>query len=161
MTPSTTLDAFANLSAALTGFDAAQLIGTGNAELFWDLLVARAGPANAEALLTVWTEQVEAEAHRDRAIRIAILSDRRYGPMARNLIRLWYVGTWKQLPADWRGAYAPTLADGDIIPAPQAYTEGLLWPAVGANPPGAKPFGYAMWAKPPRVTLDSKDTPHA
>ncbi|HYO83919.1 MAG TPA: hypothetical protein VES20_21125, partial [Bryobacteraceae bacterium] len=32
-----------------------------------------------------------------------------------------------------------------------AYTEGLLWPAIGANPPGAKGPGYGSWALPPRV----------
>lgn len=152
MTRSATLDAFADLSAALTGFDAAHLIGTGNAELFWDLLVDRGGGDNAEALLAAWADAVAPAEDEDRALRIAILGDARLGPMARNLIRLWYVGTWKQMPADWRAAYAPGLADGDTIPASRAYTEGLLWPAVGANPPGAKPFGYAMWATPPRVT---------
>ncbi len=154
MSRSTTLDAFVDLSAALTGFDAAHLIGTGNAEVFWDLLVDRAGVANGEALLAAWAGQVVPAEDQDRALRIAILGDGRLGPMARNLIRLWYVGTWKQMPADWRAAHAPGLADGDIIPAARAYTEGLLWPAVGSNPPGAKPFGYAMWATRPRVTLD-------
>lgn len=152
MNRSATLDAFCDLSAMLTGFDAAHLIGTGNAELFWDLLVARAGQSNADALLAVWTGEVASAEAPDRALRIAILGDPRLGPMARNLIRLWYVGTWKRMPGDWRSAYAPGLADDDTIPAPHAYTEGLLWPAIGANPPGAKPFGYAMWANPPRVT---------
>ena len=58
------------------------------------------------------------------------------------------------MPEDWREAYGGGRYDSDIIPSPASYTEGLLWPAVGANPPGAKPFGYAMWATPPRVTLD-------
>lgn len=161
MTPSTTLDSFADLSAALTGFDAAHLIGTGNAERFWTLLVSRAGDDNTAALLRTWADRVMPADDRERAMRVHVLSDDRLGPMARNLIRLWYVGTWRQMPADWRSAFAPGLADGTVIPAPQAYTEGLLWPAIGANPPGAKPFGYAMWAKPPRVTRDPKDISHA
>lgn len=155
------LDRFVDLCSALTGFDGASLIGTGNAELFWDLLVDRTGTGNVDALLDAWTNAVADEADRDRALRLCILGDLRFGPMARNLIRLWYVGTWLQMPQDWRAAHAPGLPDGDIIPAAQAYTEGLLWPAVGANPPGAKPFGYAMWSKPPRVTHVSKDTSHA
>lgn len=154
MDRSHTLDAFAELSAALTGFDAPHLVGTGNVELYWNLLVERAGAANAAALVAAWSEAVAPAPDPDRAMRISILADGRLGPLARNLIRLWYIGTWKHLPAEWRATHAPELADGDIIPAREAYTEGLLWPAVGANPPGAKPFGYAMWAKPPRVTLD-------
>ncbi len=152
MTLSTTLDRFADLCAALTGFDAAHLVGTGNVEPYWHLLVERTGQANAEDLLATWDAKVRDAQDMDRAMRIELLGQARFGPMARNLIRLWYVGTWKQMPADWRGAHAPGMPDGDTIPAAQAYTEGLLWPAVGANPPGAKPFGYAMWAKPPRVT---------
>ncbi len=161
MTRSATLDAFAELSAALTGFDAPHLVGTGNAETFWDLLVARAGPDNAEALLAAWSERVLGAADQERALRLEVLSDPRLGPMARNLMRLWYVGVWRQMPADWRTSHASGLDDSDVIPASRAYTEGLLWTAVGANPPGAKPFGYGMWAKPPRVTLDPKETSHA
>lgn len=154
MTRSDSLDAFCELSAVLTGFDAADLIGTGNAERYWDLLIERAGRDNAAALLDAWRSRIDGAADVDRALRIGILGDGRLGPMARNLIRLWYAGTWKQMPADWRATHAPGLPDGDVIPASQSYTEGLLWPAIGANPPGAKPFGYAMWATPPRVTLE-------
>ena len=32
-----------------------------------------------------------------------------------------------------------------------SYQEGLLWPAIGANPPGAKAPGYGSWAQPPRI----------
>jgi hypothetical protein len=32
-----------------------------------------------------------------------------------------------------------------------AYTEGLLWVAIGANPPGAKAPGYGSWARPPQI----------
>jgi len=161
MTPSARLDAFAELCGALTGFDAAHLVGTGNVAPFWNHLVDRTGDAHADVLLTTWSARVRDAEDPARAMRLHVLGDARLGPIARNLIRLWFVGTWKALPADWRAAYAPGRQDGDIIPASRAYTEGLLWPTVGANPPGAKPFGYAMWAKPPRVTLDTKDTSHA
>jgi hypothetical protein len=57
------------------------------------------------------------------------------------------------MPRDWRERFGGSAEDRDHVPSPQSYTEGLLWPAVGANPAGAKPFGYGMWAKPPRVTL--------
>ncbi len=154
MSRSATLDAFCNLCSALTGFDTPHLIGTGNVETYWDLMEARTGAKNAATLLAAWTDQVEPDADQARAMRLAILGDARLGPMARNLIRLWYVGTWQQMPEPWRDSYAPGIADTDIIPAAGAYTEGLLWTAIGANPPGAKPFGYAGWAQPPRVTLD-------
>jgi hypothetical protein len=154
MTASRTLDLFVDLSADLTGFDAIHLVGTGNAALFHATLEERAGGGNAAALLDAYEGRVRGAPDPARALRIEILGEARLGPMARNLIRLWYSGTWRRMPQDWRETFAPGLPDGDIIPAQTAYTEGLLWPAIGANPPGAKPFGYAMWARPPRVTLD-------
>jgi hypothetical protein len=146
---------FLALSAHLTGHDAARLTATGMADIYLDTMTERAGARTAEALLDAHADQVAAAEDPDRALRLAILGDARLGPVARRLIKMWYVGTWYALPADWRAAHGPDLPEGDTIPVPAAYTEGLLWPSVGANPPGAKPFGYAMWAKPPRVTLDS------
>ena len=145
---------FVALSAHLTGHEAARLLGTGMSEIFLGTMTARVGSDNMEAMLVAYDSGVAGAEDPDRAMRLAIMGDARFGPMARNLIKMWYVGTWYQMPDDWRMSYAGALSDGDIIPDPAAYTEGLLWPTVGANPPGAKPFGYAMWARPPRVTLD-------
>jgi hypothetical protein len=148
------LKQFLDLSAHLTGHDAARLTGTGMAELYLATMTERAGAANVAALLEAYGTQVATSDDPDRALRLSILGDARFGPMARHLIKLWYVGTWYEMPAAWRARFGAGLPDGDIIPTPAAYTEGLLWPTVGANPPGAKPFGYGMWAKPPRVTLE-------
>jgi hypothetical protein len=87
----------------------------------------------------------------DREIRVTILGDEMLGPVARNLIKLWYVGSWYQMPSDWRETHGGAESDCDFVVSPAAYTEGLLWPAIGANPQGAKPHGYGMWALPPRI----------
>jgi hypothetical protein len=149
MTDDRKLADFVGLCALLTGFSAHELRGTGNATLHLATLSDMAGPDHAEALLDAYARLPKDDAA--RALRQAILSDGRLGPLARNLIRLWYSGVWKQLPRDWHETHGGPAADRDFIPAPNAYVEGLLWPAVGANPPGAKPFGYGMWAFPPRV----------
>jgi hypothetical protein len=148
------LQHFLGLSAQLTGHDAPRLTATGMAEIYLDTMTERAGEANVTALLEAYGAQVATSDDPDRALRLAILGDARLGPMARHLIKLWYVGTWYEMPTDWRERFGAGLPDGDIIPTPAAYTEGLLWPTLGANPPGAKPFGYGMWAKPPRVTYE-------
>lgn len=145
-----TLDTFLELSAALTGFATVRLRGTGQAEAYLATLTEVVGEATVEALLGVW-RKVAAAAEVDRALRLEILSDDRIGPVARNIIKMWYVGTWYALPTDWREAYAATDRDRTFVVSPEAYTEGLLWPAIGANPSGAKPLGYGMWATPPRI----------
>lgn len=148
---------FVALSAVLTGFPEFRLSGSGQAELYLATTEAMAGSTNLLALLEafegVLAASGEDNAERDRLLRRDILSDDRLGPLARTILKLWYVGTWYQMPRDWRERFGGGEGDRDHIPSPQSYTEGLLWPAVGASPAGAKPFGYAMWAKPPRVTL--------
>ena len=86
-----------------------------------------------------------------RGLRREIFSDPKLGPVARALVKLWYVGTWYELPADWRDAYGQNDRDRTFVVSASAYTEGLLWPAIGANPSGAKAIGYGMWAAPPLV----------
>lgn len=149
-----TLTKFLSLSVHLTGHAAERLTATGMVSLYLNTMTERVGAANVTALLAAFSTQVAVSDEPDRAVRILILGDARLGPMARNLIKLWYVGTWYEMPAAWRESFGGGLPDGDVIPTPAAYTEGLLWPTVGANPPGAKPFGYGIWAKPPRITLE-------
>ncbi len=154
MTQPLNSDRFIALSATLTDFPEFHLRGTGQAELYLQTATSMAGEANLLALLAAFdgvaaTSGVE----RARSLRHNILSDDRLGPLARNVLKLWYVGTWYQMPRDWRERFGGSSEDRDHVPSPQSYKEGLLWPAVGANPSGAKPFGYGMWARPPRVNL--------
>lgn len=158
MTPDIThsdlLPDFLTLSVALTGFSKHELLGTGQANLYLATACDMAGPDCIVDMLGAFSacDIAEDKAAMDRHLRLCILSHPRYGPLTRNLIKLWYVGTWHCLPRDWHETFGGNPADHDHIPSPTSYTEGLLWPAIGANPPGAKPFGYGMWANPPRVT---------
>lgn len=147
---------FLALSSALTGFSVFRLKATGQSEAYLATVTDSVGEKTVEALLTAFHAAADAagddEAALERGLRRDILSDARLGPVARNLIKLWYVGTWYTLPAEWRESFATgERDDGSFVVSADAYTEGLLWPAVGANPSGAKPFGYGMWARAPRI----------
>ena len=148
------LTEFLALSSALTGFSIHQLRGTGQSELYLKTACEMAGNKAVADMLHAFSacDISDDENAMDRHLRLCLLSDRLYGPLARNLIKLWYVGTWHSLSVDWHTSFGGSPNDHDHIPAPGSYTEGLLWPTIGANPPGAKPFGYGMWANPPRVT---------
>ena len=75
-------------------------------------------------------------------------------PIARNIIKLWYIATWEVLPEPWHDLYNTSQEDTeDFIPAAQAYPEGLVWKSVGVNPPGANAPGYGTWSEPPSVSL--------
>jgi hypothetical protein len=146
---------FLALSATLTGFSVFRLEGTGQTDAYFRTVCDVTGEPTVDALLAAHRRVADAaggdQAALDRGLRRGLLSDAKLGPVARNLVKLWYVGTWYELPAAWREAFGARARDGTFVVSPEAYTEGLLWPAVGANPAGAKPFGYGMWAKPPRI----------
>jgi hypothetical protein len=151
------LEGFLSLSSALTGFTPFELRGTGQTEAYLATATEMVGATTMEALVAAFAATQAAtggEAARlDREIRVTILGDELLGPVARNLIKLWYVGTWYQMPSDWRETHGGAESDCDFVVSPAAYTEGLLWPAIGANPQGAKPHGYGMWALPPRIKV--------
>lgn len=147
--------AFIALCTDLTGFSAFHLRGTGLVEHYLELMLVRAGASVTTDLLAAHgrarSESADDAAALARIIRRLIMSDARLGPPARSLLKLWYAGVWRALPSDWHDAHGGALDDTDVVPTPASYTEGLLWPTVGANPPGAKPFGYGMWATAPRI----------
>jgi hypothetical protein len=71
--------------------------------------------------------------------------------VARNIVKMWFVGIWYELPREWTEAFGARPGNVTFVVSGTAYTEGLLWPAIGANPPGAKAPGYGSWAFPPQI----------
>lgn len=154
------LEEFLRLSVDLTAFEETDLLGTGLAHQYLAKVRAACGDEIVTALL---------DAHRavrsdaagdagsldrillDRALRHRIFSDDRLGPVARNVIKLWYAGMWYALPPEWTDRYGAHAAGETSTVTAASYQEGLLWRAIGANPPGAKGPGYGSWAQPPRI----------
>ncbi|MFM6278765.1 MAG: hypothetical protein ACKN9K_10520, partial [Dolichospermum sp.] len=60
-----------------------------------------------------------------------ILKSSKRGPVARNIIKLWYTATWEKLPPAWEAWYGAGKENSHFIPSPQAYPEGLVWRAIG------------------------------
>lgn len=129
---------FVELSEVLTGFDAAELESTGMVQPYLTLLAELVGEQIVGELLAASVDDVD-----------ALMSHPCHGPLCRNLIVLWYLGQWDQLPPAWRAAYGAHPDDVTRIVSAAAYKEGLVWPAMGSHPPGAKQPGYGSWALPP------------
>lgn len=146
---------FVDLSSAITGFSAFHLHGTGQARAYFDAVTRVVGESTVADLLAASRRARDAggadEASLDLQLRREIFSDDRLGPIARNLVKLWFIGTWYQLPAEWRDAYGVREHDTTFVVSPDSYVEGLLWPTIGANPSGAKGPGWGTWAEPPRI----------
>jgi hypothetical protein len=148
------MDDFLTLSAELTGFTEFDLLGSGQAESYLATVIGVAGPEMVDDLLATYRNEVtETEDEQIRAgqLDLAVLSDGRFGPLARNLLKLWYAGIWFELPLEWVAAYRPGHPNLKFTPSAQAYAESLLWVTIGANPPGARAPGYGSWAGPPRI----------
>jgi hypothetical protein len=147
---------FIEFSAEVTAFSAFDLHGTGHAEIYRSVVTRVLGEKLLTDLLDAYDRAVGESAgapsgreDRARALAALVFSDDKLGDIARNIIKLWYAGTWYELPGDWTDAYGALPNDGTFPASPQAYPEALLWRAVGSNPPGAKAPGYGSWAFPP------------
>jgi hypothetical protein len=153
------LQDFLKLSVVLTDFSEFQLRGTGQAELYYSTAVAIVGQNVFSELLQAFGT-VERATEGDcesleQGLRSTILSDEKLGPLARNIIKLWYIGTWYQLPRTWHERFGRAGDDRTFIPSPSSYVEGLLWPAIGAHPPGAKAPGYGTWTEAPIIPVSA------
>ncbi|MGE0442798.1 MAG: hypothetical protein AB7L66_10480 [Gemmatimonadales bacterium] len=154
-TDSSQLDRFVTLSVTLTGFDAAELWGTGLVETYYGLLPSIVGDGMYGRFMTrwyyTWQRGEGNEQLLDELVTEQILEDPDFGPLARNLVYLWYTGQWNQLPADWRNRNGAWANDATFIVSSAAYTEGLVWKAMGTHPPAARQPGFGSWALPPRT----------
>lgn len=149
------LEDFLSLSVDLTAFPETDLLGTGLADQYLAKVRAACSDAVVAGLFAAH-KAARAEAagdpdRLDRALRHRIFGDDCLGPVARNVIKLWYAGMWYGLPPEWTDSFGAQAAAQTSTVTAASYQEGLLWRAIGANPPGAKAPGYGSWAAPPRI----------
>jgi hypothetical protein len=131
---------FLGLSVRLTGFGRVTLLGTGVAAEYLDAMDAVLPAGTLDELLAAG-ERTDGDAE--------LLDDPKLGPVARNLILLWYCGTWTALPEDWRAVYGTSPLDTTRVESAEAYQAGLQWLAAGAHPAGARQQGFGAWAVAP------------
>jgi hypothetical protein len=148
------VDSFVALSAALTGFREVDLWGTGQVQAYYDELVATVGDPIVARLLAKGEEALRS-IDPETELRLLVLDDDDLGPVARNLIVVWYLGQWDPLPREWRNRNGASPLDISRVISADAYVAGLVWPAINAHPMGAKPGGYGSWATPPSEARES------
>jgi hypothetical protein len=69
-------------------------------------------------------------------IKRSLMNHVNLGPIAKNIIRLWYLGTWQK-------------DKSTIVVSAKAYQEGLIWKVMHTHPPGAKQPGFGSWSDLP------------
>ena len=146
---------FVAISAVLTGYDRAELYGTGCVKeylhQFRQVLPEKILREFLEPGPSLYADIDTARDEVEMAVRSHYLASGMLGPPARALIQLWYLGQWMPLPAKWRNLYGASRFDVTRIISTRAYKEGLVWDAIGAHPMGAKQQGFGAWAiEPPK-----------
>lgn len=149
------MENFLALSAALTGFNRVELLGTGQADHYFKEVVTILGEEICGELWSVAAEIFRrrhgSEQELEKAIRREILANPKLGPVAKNITVMWYLARWYKMPHDWRSLYVRSPKDFNRVISAAAYPEGLVWRAMGAHPPGAKPTGFGIWSLPPQA----------
>ncbi len=125
------LEQFLGLSVELTGLSRLQLLGTAMAGTYLKTMDAKLPAGALDGLLAAYAK-LPAGPGRESAITAELLGNSHLGPITRDLILLWYCGSWR----------------GDIVSA-EAYLAALQWVAAGAHPPGAQQQGFGSWSQPP------------
>lgn len=145
---------FVEFSAWVTAFSTVDLWGTGQAAAYLDTVIEQVGEAALRNLL-------ESCSLPDDQPEPAAFGSEELIAVAGSIVKLWYVGVWyqpEQTPArpDVPGQRSPeqmgmpeARRQPPFVVSPAAYTEGLLWRAIGAHPAGAKAPGYGSWAVEP------------
>ncbi len=150
--PANDLATFLSFSALLTGFSEVELEGTGVAPLHLKALMQKAGAEIAGELLA-GARQALAQPDPAAAVQSGMWQSPKLGPLVRNLVVLWYVGSWTPMPSQWQEQYLWSQPDLSTSPEwlspPQPYEEALVWKAIFAHPAGTRPTGFASWAQPP------------
>ncbi len=129
------LSKFIDLSAALTGFGRIDLLSTGVGADYLELLRGSLDEGQLGELLDAWAT-VSASTDITKSIKDEIWDREQLGQIARNLVQLWYLGSWFAQPEF-----------GVVSVA--AYQEGMIWKALGARARGSKPPGFGAWSNPP------------
>jgi hypothetical protein len=157
--PTDRFDAFLSLSAALTGFQLFDLHATGVAALYWRTLNEEVRDALVFELLDRFALAASAQVQ-ERCL-IEILADtERLGPVAKNIVSMWYLGSWQKLPDFWwqqNSSTSPAQQNVSRVISAETYVGGLVWKAMKVNPMGAYGPGFGSWARPP----EGRDNPIA
>jgi hypothetical protein len=163
---------FVKFSAAVTGFSEFDLWGTGQAEAYYKAAVDQEGPDAIQRVMASDPAAGPTDAVVKSIIKLWYVGVW-YGPelVGRMDVAAWTApgrsGAKPAVPDDSRpdGSLPRQAGPGHragedrahgeeestplFVVSPDAYTEGLLWRAIGAHPSGAKAPGYGSWANPP------------
>jgi hypothetical protein len=146
-------DQFLSLSAFFTGFTQAELQGTGLAGRYYDVVNTIIDSDIIGTMLLDFQTSIDQGEGNTAPDGQRLIEDPKTGPVIKNIISLWYLGQWNQMPHGWRNEYGASALDRNHIISASSYKHGLVWTAMGAHPMGTKQQGFGAWSLPPPEPL--------
>jgi Membrane bound FAD containing D-sorbitol dehydrogenase len=149
--PDSDIQDFADMSAALTGFQSSVLKPAldplGLARIYYEFALAQVGAAMT-TLLNVYRaiKTQPAQQIADMLLETSGSSPSAQAHLAQSIVAMWYLGSW----------YVPgVLGGGGFAPPPLqvissvAYTNGLVWRVMQSHPMGYSAFTFGYWSQQP------------
>ena len=133
------LDDFIAMSSVLTG---TRELDRGIAGQYFERISKDAEGSKLSALLGVFREIQAAGGDTTEAIRQRIMNDGALGPLAQQIIILWYTSAIHT--QDEKGNHKFDFPDD-----PNQYFSGLVWTAIRAHPLGLSGGYFGHWKYPP------------
>jgi len=150
--PDSEIQDFADMSAALTGFQSSvlkpALDPVGLARVYYTFAVGQVGQPAMTTLLDAYRaiKTQPAQQVADALLETSSSPPSPQAQLAQSIVAMWYLGSW----------YVPgVLGGGGFAPPPlqvissQAYTNGLVWKVMQSHPMGYSPFTFGYWSQPP------------
>lgn len=133
------LDDFIAMSCALTG---ARELDRRLAAKYLERISPEAAGGKLDELLKVFRDIRAAGGDTTEAIRRRIMDDPAHGPLAQQIIVLWYTSALHT--RDEKGNHRFDFPDD-----PDQYFSGLVWAAIRAHPLGLSGGYFGHWTYPP------------
>jgi hypothetical protein len=147
------VDKFADMSAALTGFqkdfirpflDPVDLAGT-----FYVFAVSQpqVGQTMMDALLSAFdalkaqTPALTPQQIADALLEVSSTTPSAQAQLCQSIVSMWYLGSWYPPPFQTDGFQQ--------VISSQAYTKSLVWNLAQAHPMGFSAFTFGYWSQPP------------
>jgi hypothetical protein len=139
------VQAFADMSAALTGFLSSVLKPfldpVGLASQFYIFALSQNASALASLLALYQANRTLPEQQiADLLLETGSTPPSAQALFAQSIVSLWYLGTW----------YVPGQPGVSLqVVSAQAYTNGLAWKVAQAHAMGFSPYTFGYWSQPP------------
>jgi hypothetical protein len=140
-----TLDTFVALSSILTGYPESTLKPGADtqklSELYFNVLNKEVPSEVVSQLNTIFLGLSNPD---ETTVKTQIVNDPTLGPIAKNIIKMWYLGIWYDLNGN---------ADASYVVSSIAYKNGMVWSTMYAHPMGYSEENFGYWNTAPNTNL--------